>query len=452
MISFKKGRSVRLILVVLLLGVLVWWYDIETRSRYQGVRHPYLQAVSTDGITIRWVTPDKVKGWVLFGSSVESSGRRLEESAATTDHSIRVEGLRPDSRYYYAVGEENRVVWGGDQDYWFKTLPSPGSEKAVRVWAVGDIGHVPEGARRVEQGAWKWLQDNKRQGSELIDAWITLGDNSGHSGTNREFQDNFFSLFAQRLSNYSVWPVIGNHDGRSRAYSRVFSPPQEGESGGSPSGTYKYYSFDVGSVHFVALDSQISFRWGTRQMLDWLKEDLASNRLPWVVAYFHHPPYSKASHDSDSLSDSRGRMHWVREKILPIIEASGVDLVLSGHSHSYERSFLLAGHYGSSDTLQDEMVLDRGDGREDGDGAYRKSLDSLSFNRGTVYVVAGSSSKVNPGEFNHPVMYVGMEQAGSLVFDVVGERLELHFVGDDAEVKDYFTIEKDFRKNGFEGN
>jgi 3',5'-cyclic AMP phosphodiesterase CpdA len=93
-------------------------------------------------------------------------------------------------------------------------------------------------------------------------------------------------------------------------------------------------------------------------MLTWLENDLAATDKQWIIAYWHHPPYSKGSHDSDLETWSIE----MRTNVLPILEAHGVDLVLTGHSHSYERSYLLNGHYGSSTTLTSGMVLDAGDG------------------------------------------------------------------------------------------
>ena len=74
-------------------------------------------------------------------------------------------------------------------------------------------------------------------------------------------------------------------------------------------------------------------------MLAWLARDLAANRAKWTIAVFHHPPYSDGSH----VSDTEDRMVQVREHVVPILERYGVDLVLSGHSHGYERTALVTG-------------------------------------------------------------------------------------------------------------
>ena len=133
----------------------------------------------------------------------------------------------------------------------------------------------------------------------------------------------------------------------------------------------------------------------------------------------------------------------MREHALPILEAAGVDLVLSGHSHSYERSYLLDAHYGTSDSLTTGMQIDAGDGKADGDGAYKAVFDEANPYQGVVYVTAGSSGLTRYGPLNHPVMvHASLQQLGSLVLDVNGNRLDATFVRENGGIDDYFTILK----------
>jgi hypothetical protein len=125
--------------------------------------------------------------------------------------------------------------------------------------------------------------------------------------------------------------------------------------------------------------------------------------------------------------------------VLPILEAYGVDLVMTGHSHCYERSFLINGHYGYSSELVPEMFRDSGSGRESESGPYRKTEGDV---RGAVYVVAGSSGQISGGQLNHPAMFISLNQLGSLVLDVNGPRLDATFLRSDGAIGDFFTMLK----------
>src|SRR5439155_3251440 len=224
-----------------------------------------------------------------------------------------------------------------------------------------------------------------------------------------------------------------------------FALPKSGEAGGVASGTKAYYSFNYANIHFVCLDSTDSNRSPSGAMLTWLKSDLAANTQQWLIAFWHHPPYSKGSHDSDTETE----LIEMRQYALPILESYGVDLVLSGHSHSYERSYLLDGHYGVSSTLTSAMILDAGDGRVDGNGAYQKPA-VLTPHKGAVYTVAGSSGQTGGGSLNHPAMYISLNVLGSLVLDVNGSRLDAKFLNSSGSTQDHFTIKKDLGTSTFD--
>src|SRR4051812_40731882 len=118
------------------------------------------------------------------------------------------------------------------------------------------------------------------------------------------------------------------------------SLPRQAAAGGIASGTEAYYWFDYGNSHFVCLDSEETSRATNGAMATWLAQDLQSNTKDWLVAFFHHPPYSKG------CSDTETNLIEMRTNFVPILESHGVDIVLSGHSHSYERSRFIDGHHG----------------------------------------------------------------------------------------------------------
>jgi hypothetical protein len=180
-------------------------------------------------------------------------------------------------------------------------------------------------------------------------------------------------------------------------------------------------------------------------MYQWLERDLMANTKDWLIVFFHHPPYTKGSHDSDNGNGADYELVQMRENFLPLLEAYGVDLVLGGHSHIYERSYLLNGHYGYSAGLnRATMIKDLGDGNPDGDGSYTKPSTGPQPNQGTVYVVAGSAGQATfrTSPTNHPVMRVSLLNLGSLVLDIDDQTLSGAFLRETGVVQDRFAIVK----------
>ena len=145
-------------------------------------------------------------------------------------------------------------------------------------------------------------------GGQETDVWLMLGDNAYSFGTQRDYQEWLFGTFPEMLRRCVLWPAIGNHDVvagaspvRLAPYFDIFSLPTGGEAGGVGSGSEAYYSFDYANIHFVVLDSQGSDRSEPPlgAMLNWLQNDLAMTEQQWIIAFWHHPPYSDGSHDSD---------------------------------------------------------------------------------------------------------------------------------------------------------
>jgi hypothetical protein len=277
--------------------------------------------------------------------------------------------------------------------------------------------------------------------------WLMLGDNAYSSGTDFEYQNAVFNVYPDLLRQTAVWPTIGNHDTYSTTdfskipYLSIFSLPSNAEAGGIASGTERYYSFNYGNVHFVCLDSMTSDRSSNGGMLTWLRQDLAANSSDWLIAFWHHPPYSKGSHDSDD-NFFNPELVQMRQNALPILESFGVDLVLSGHSHCYERSYLLDGHYGYSYELQPEMIVNFGAGGADGGEPYAKAGLGPTPHQGAIYTVMGSSGQTSGGSLDHPAMYVSFNELGSVVLDINGNRLDAQFLTDLGRVDDHYTILK----------
>ena len=363
-----------------------------------------------------------------------------DEAAATTEHIVQLTGLAPSTRYYYSVGSAADTLAGGDAEHTFRTSPTPGTATATRIWVLGDCGRANANQAAVRDAYYTWT------GARTPDLCLMLGDNAYNSGTDAEYQAAVFNMYAAFLRKMPLWSCLGNHDANNGStdplanfpYFDMFTFPSNGECGGVSSGTERYFSFDHGNIHFIVLDSQTSSRATDGPMATWLRADLASTTKTWLIALFHHPPYSKGSHNSDTSS----QLTQMRTNFCPILEAGGVDLVLSGHSHSYERTFFIDGHYGLSTTFTAALKKQPGDGRPAGDGAYRKPLIGPRDHFGAVYTLAGSAGSADGGPLNHPAMYVSYNTLGSFNIDIDGPRLDATYIESDGEITDTFTIVK----------
>ena len=425
------------ILLCWLMGVLPGWAAPTLQ------RGPYLQMANPSALTVCWRSSQAGTGRVRYGTAANALTNE-KAGGRTTNHAIRLTGLDPDTTYYYQI-ETDTTVLGTGANLHFKTPPVVGTTGRLRFWALGDPG----------TGTTPQLQVRNAfapvHAEHPADFWIMLGDDAYPSGTDYNFQIALFNIYQAYLPQLPLWSCIGNHEtyGTSDAaghfaYDAVFRLPTGGECGGVASGTERYYSWDYANVHFISLDSMTSLRTATGPMAAWLEADLNQNLLPWVVAIWHHPPYTKGSHDSDVEEE----LVEMRMNILPILENHGVDLVLNGHSHSYERSYLLDGHYGVSTTFNATHKKAGGGGREDIDGAYIKATAGNTPHEGTVYVVAGCAGQISGGTLNHPAHFLSINTAGSVVVDVEDKRMDVKFLRYTTSAaaapiySDHFTILK----------
>ena len=369
---------------------------------------------------------------------------------ATSSNTVTwLDGTRPLKRagnagQNFLVGTTNFIRTGGDSNTFFVTHPLIGAPKPTRVWVLGDPGTRKKAERDVRDAYYKWTGDHP------TDFWLMLGDNAYTAGKDTEYQGAIFEVFDAMLRKSVLWPCLGNHDAGSASsplqfgvYYDIFTLPAQAQAGGVMSGSKAYYSIDYANIHVVCLDSSDSDWSKNGLMLRWLNADLEANKQDWLIAYCHHPPYTKGSHDSDRDADSEARMTMIRERVLPMLEDHGLDLMLNGHSHAYERSFLLDGFYGRSTNLNVQAHFKSSrDGRKDGSGIYMKPSRGPAPHEGAIYIVAGSSGHISGGKLDHPVSACSLNVLGSLVLDFDGQRLEGTFIDEKAAVRDQFALVK----------
>jgi predicted MPP superfamily phosphohydrolase len=290
-------------------------------------REPYLQSTTTTSTIVAWGTRD-ARGEVYVrepgsedvkrfpasyvGNPAEEADRREEqheddEPIDAEDMYIvaaRITGLEPGKLYCYQVLVDGTPL---TESAPMTTASAPSSDDSVRFVAVGDVGTGGPAQEAIK----------KRMTEVPFELMLVLGDLAYKSGKPEQIHGNFFAVYKDVLRFVPVFPAIGNHELRTERgapYFEAFVLPHE----------ERYYSFDWGNVHFVAIDTNKR----DREQLQWLDEDLRKNKLPWVIVFGHHPMYT------NSL---RGPQRGVREAFAKIFTDRNVDLVLTGHEHQYER-------------------------------------------------------------------------------------------------------------------
>lgn len=459
------------------------WLQGAAQDRPAFARAPYLQFSTTNSIYVVWRTEGPIEPVVKFGKALNrlnselsyvsdrtTTGIVVRASLGTNTQSIpsrwqrfrteenlklrklhsapigtfqyeaRLWGLAPATKYYYAVFDGERRMTPEDESYSFTTPPMIGPKKPVRFWALGDGGT----GLQEQNDVYRAMLDVVRRENRPLDFWLHLGDMAYGTGRDMEFQSRFFESYEGAGRSAVCWPTMGNHEGYTSKgttgigpYYDAYVVPRYAEVGGVASGTEAYYSFNWANIHFICLDSHDIDRKPDKPMAKWLKADLEKAKADWLIAFWHHPPYTKGSHDSDKEKD----LQEMRRHIMPIIESGGVDLVLAGHSHIYERSMLIDGAYGSTNSPAENHVLDDGDGDPDGDGAYRKS-EGIHAHQGTVAVVAGNAGASMSRRGTIPLMKKTMLEFGSVLVDVDGDTLTGRMVNRSGKVRDLFSMVK----------
>lgn len=431
-----------------------WNFSIQNSAIMTALaRGPYLQTGTTNSVIIKWRSAAANNSVVRYGSAVGNLTSTISNASVVTDHEMKLINLVPDTKYFYSIGSSSQTLQG-DADNYFVTAPLTGTEKKIRIWVNGDCGNNSTNQLRVSN------QYKNYVGINYTDVWLLLGDNAYENGTDSEYQAKFFNIYQDKILKQSVlWPVPGNHDYANNdtsanthavPYYTIFSLPAAAEAGGVASNSEAFYSFNRGNIHFIALDSygkesnQYRLYDTLGPQIVWLKKDLAANTQKWTIVYFHHPPYTMGSHNSDTENE----LVQIRQNLLKILERYKVDMVMCGHSHDYERTKLMTGHYGNEASFDPALHnLSTSTGRYDGVAGscpYVKS-NATNFN-GTVYVVAGSSgqlsSKVNVSWPHAAMNYADAANGGAVAIEVEGNRLDAKWICADGVIRDQFTILK----------
>jgi 3',5'-cyclic AMP phosphodiesterase CpdA len=180
-----------------------------------------------------------------------------------------------------------------------------------RFVVLGDFGSGSEAELRIAGAIDEWSD------AHPVNALVTTGDNVYESGAPAQFAEAWHGPFGWvSAEGITVVATLGNHDIETQGGAPVMGLLD------MPS---RWYTRRIGPVEFIVLDAN---RPTDPRQLEFLRNALASSTARWKVAVFHQPAYSCSRHGSTPEVDD----HW-----LPLLARDGVDLVLNGHDHAYQR-------------------------------------------------------------------------------------------------------------------
>jgi hypothetical protein len=192
----------------------------------------------------------------------------------------------------------------------------PTGRPTLHLAVVGDVGHAGDRLRATAQA----IEDVGAV--EPFDGLVLTGDNAYPSGDPAELAATVFRPFAGVLDDAPLYAVLGNHDARDgHAAGQVAALDMPG----------RWWARHLDDVLLVGLDSTEA---DSARQRAWLERTLAGATEPWRIVVLHHPPYSAGYHGSSTD---------VRAAFAPLFERYGVQLVVSGHDHDYQRSVPIHG-------------------------------------------------------------------------------------------------------------
>jgi hypothetical protein len=188
-------------------------------------------------------------------------------------------------------------------------LSLPLKDKSVRFAVIGDSGTGEKPQFQVAQ------QMVEFHSVFPFDFALMLGDNIYGSKSPHDFQKKFQEPYQPLLdAGVKFYASLGNHDETNERMYKPFN--MNGK---------QYYSFRKGNAEFLALDSNYM----NPEQMKWIDQQLTDSDATWKICFFHHPLYSDGKTHGPAVD--------LRNQLEPILLSHGVNLVLSGHEHFYER-------------------------------------------------------------------------------------------------------------------
>lgn len=272
---------------------------------------PYMQRVYKKAATVLLTTEAEQKLNIKYKKTGNKKWKTKTDSVSSTSHRFRLLRLKQDTDYSYYIVDENGNRLS--KTYTFHTRRDIKKKNPLKIAVLGDSRDTNSNQILVAGQMLHWNPD-------MI---LHTGDVC-RTGARAEFIDDFFIPYQALIAEKPFYTALGNHEYQTNSgyyYKEFFELPQKN------SFSEDYYSFNENKIHITSINTSLDYSEGS-EMYNWLASDLSNTNKKWKIVITHHPPYSSSTHGSTTNM-------W--NTIVPLFEQYNVDLVLSGHDHTYER-------------------------------------------------------------------------------------------------------------------
>jgi len=275
---------------------------------------PCLLRVYEDRAAVMWET-DTHGQWGVSCGTRGRPDRYVVSTAEKVTYNSKLFGGQPKTAYIHKVWIDGLIsgrtytyrIVGPDvrsDVYRFRTVPPKADE--VRFIVYGDSRTQPDVHRQLVKQMTKCH----------VDFIVHTGDLASRGDDYQQWGPQFFEPLKGLVEQVPIYIAKGNHEGRNGNFEKLLIPPGEENS----------FGFDCGPLHYFCADN-ISDAKDAGRLLQRIVGDAEASKAPWKFVSYHAPSVNFGGHWSD----------WQQSAALPAFANAGIDFVVAGHSHQYER-------------------------------------------------------------------------------------------------------------------
>lgn len=346
------------------------------------IKGPYVQTLKHTGMTIVWEGDTTHTGKVYYGIG-NKLDMLVETTAPMNVQKVVLKDLQAETEYSYQV----EVNGFKSERHSFRTAVKDGSP--FMFVAYGDNKNGPFNHKKI---------------ADLILSYNPLfvannGDLVERGEVYKQWEKLFFTPAGELIANVPLIPAIGNHEDNAKYYYNYFCLPDN----------KAWHSFKINGAHFIIVNTEEEFLMDSAEQINWLKNDLKNNKSTWTFVFEHIPPFTSGG---NYYSNERIK---VKNLLHPIYEKYGVDMVLCGHDHHYERS---------------------------------KPIGSEDSEHAVIYIVGGNGGTPmryigKPKPFSH----ISTRTFGFSLIEIEGTKMKFKEISIENKILDEFEIDKGNRES-----